>query len=88
MDLILGAITLKDLILLAVFVFGLGGIWRDIREIKKTDIPEIKKTQRRHSQYLSNDHDVLIEMATQHNINHGANIRIPKMTITGNGNGP
>lgn len=79
MELTLGTITLKDLIVVGGVVFGAGGMWRDIREIRKT--------QRRHSQYLSNDHDVLIEMSTEHNRNHNSNIRIPKMTLGGNGDG-
>lgn len=73
MELTIGVITLKDLIVVAGVIFGAGGMWRDIRSIKST--------QRRHSQYLSNDHDVLIELATEHNKNHGANIKIPKMTV-------
>ena len=73
MDLTIGPITLKDVIVVIGVVFGAGGMWRDIREIKRT--------QRRHSQYLSNDHDVLIEIATEHNKNHGANIKIPKMHV-------
>jgi hypothetical protein len=76
----LGTITLKEVVAGAGFVFMVGGAWRDIRAMKKT--------QRRHSQYLSNDHDVLIEISTEHNRNHGANIRIPKMTLNGNGADP
>lgn len=80
MELTIGVITLKDVLLLGGLIFSAGGIWRDIREVKRT--------QRRHSQYLSNDHDVLIELATEHNNNHKSNIRIPKMTLGANGNGP
>jgi len=74
-ELTLGTITLKDLIVVGGVIFGAGGMWRDIREIRKT--------QRRHSQYLSNDHDALIELTTEHNKNHGSNIKIPKMSLNG-----
>jgi len=72
----IGTINLKDVIAFCGFVFGAGGAWRELWLLRKTIV--------RHGKKLDAGHDLMVQLATEHNINHKANIRIPK---TSNGNG-
>ena len=68
-------LTIKEALGASGVIFFAGGIWRDIRSMKRT--------LTRHGKYLVNDRDVLLKITTEHNKNHGANIQVPVAT-----NGP
>lgn len=65
----LGTITLKEGIELLIGSFFLGGIWVDIRAMKRTIT--------RYGKYLTSDRDVLQKICTEHNMNHGSSIQVP-----------
>lgn len=67
----LGSLTFKEVLEIASLIFLLGGVWRDVRAMRRT--------VERHGKYLANDRDVLIRIATEHNKNHGACIDVPRI---------
>ena len=72
MDIHIGPLmlTLKEALAAGGVIFMAGGIWRDIRAMRRTLV--------RHGKYLVNDRDVLLKLTTEHNKNHpGANIQVP-----------
>ncbi|MCL5884502.1 MAG: hypothetical protein M1377_04030 [Deltaproteobacteria bacterium] len=63
------SIELKEAVEYGVGIFMAGGAWRELWLLRKT--------VNKHTSYLSNDRDVLIELTTEHNKNHGSCVKVP-----------
>lgn len=64
-------LTIKEIIGYGSAAFTAGGLWREVWLMRKTVGTHAKK--------LSNDRDVLIKLATEHNKNHNSCIDVPNV---------
>lgn len=71
-------ISPRDVIEVLGGVFLLGGVWRDVRATQNT-VKSLKNM-------LIKDHQVIVTMATTHNMNHpDAKVPLPEAYTNGNG---